>query len=413
LIKRLFIISHVWTYDDLLVAVRKPPFGIEVNPAMIDESNFVIALNFLTLSHITLVDTALDDEIRNNTLSAERLIISTLFDQSERYIYKNYNKHKISHMGNYYILFPVVTINSVDKVIRDIESYNRPVSVSRGIKINLTKWIQETKEDYNYDIKIKQFLEKYEDYPLINIFNEYGPEFYERLTMDVVVGGVDGGEPFALDIIGLLDKFKAVIYIKDVLVYLDVAKKFTGENVIKWRKSAKTAKPYSDFADSTPIGFISYDSIKLYDSPNWISINKVAMNVRTQFTENNTIVAYFDTGADQITRFKIRRPVQSIRIDAMKRTTEKGTDTRLIERGIVCATKNKNELVEIAKNIGININKIGGGSHLKVNKQKQLKIRSICDAIRFKMLEMEIKERQKESKHKYVYMPWESQPPMM
>ena len=33
----------VWTYEDLWEDIRNPPFGVEINPKLFSENNFIIA----------------------------------------------------------------------------------------------------------------------------------------------------------------------------------------------------------------------------------------------------------------------------------------------------------------------------------------------------------------------------------
>ena len=60
IIKRLFMGEPIWTYNDLWNAVKSPPIGIEINPKLFSEDNFVICLSILMDNHPTfwLVTTA-------------------------------------------------------------------------------------------------------------------------------------------------------------------------------------------------------------------------------------------------------------------------------------------------------------------------------------------------------------------
>jgi predicted transcriptional regulator len=74
------------------------------------------------------------------------------------------------------------------------------------------------------------------------------------------------------------------------------------------------------------------------------------------------------------------------------------SDTRLIEKGIVCSTKNKHELLKIAANLGISISKMN---------KSDIRIKKLCNLIRGALMRMEIKERKKDSRYKFLYSWWD------
>jgi hypothetical protein len=78
-----------------------------------------------------------------------------------------------------------------------------------------------------------------------------------------------------------------------------------------------------------------------------------------------------------------------------------GKDTRTIERGIVCSTKSKDDLVDIARKLGIDTKKMQRGD---------FRIKTLCDMIKNKLLEMEMKHRQRDDKYKVFYL-WNEQQP--
>ena len=139
-------------------------------------------------------------------------------------------------------------------------------------------------------------------------------------------------------------------------------------------------------------------SIRLYDSGGsegtlWFEISKIAMNKHQFFKENDIIVGYLETADDQ-TRFKLRKPAQFISHDVKEKREDKKLDTRLISRGIVCDTKNKNTLLKIISELGISQSKLD---------KNDIRIKRLCEIIKNKLIDNEIRERGKDSKWKYLY----------
>jgi hypothetical protein len=76
---------------------------------------------------------------------------------------------------------------------------------------------------------------------------------------------------------------------------------------------------------------------------------------------------------------------------------QRRSDTRLIERGIVCTTKNKKELLKLLIKLDVSVAKLSFD---------ELKIKSLCAALRTKLLELEMLARRKRTDAKYVYGWW-------
>ncbi len=168
---------------------------------------------------------------------------------------------------------------------------------------------------------------------------------------------------------------------------------------------------------TTPIGYMAAKSVRLYDSSDkrWFEVSKIAMNRHITYKENDMIIGYLETAEDHM-KFKLRKPVQFIREDIRKDIMMKKSryedditksyravtgDTRLVERGIVCSTKNKYELLKIMASLGISVSKLD---------RNDMRIKRLCWMIRMKLIEKEIRERQKDSRVKYLYRWFDQQP---
>lgn len=439
IIKRLFMRERVWKYNDLWKSLREEK-KFETNTSLIDEGNFALVLNSLSepdniiwkkdpikkpvvSSGIPAADKKSYKMIDEANI-AKKKIIRDLFSPDEKIITIAPSRYRIGQSGEYYILFPLIsTVNSafslqsessLDKpsevMVKDVESYVREIKYSPGVRINLDMWVKESRSEYNYNIRKQNFIQSFsgpatQDNPELMrpLLWDYTSAFQRKLLKEIIEWEILQGakiteemEDLYSAVIDLYHEFGAIIYVGDVITYRDIAKKFTTGHVVKWKKGE--SKPYTDLEKGTPVGFIDKDSVSLFDGVNWIKVNKVAMNIRTEFQENNTIVGYFDDvkGTD-VVKFKMRRPVHEIR---------KGSnvdDIRMLERGMVCETKNKPELVKLSRELKINIEE-------KTRKISKVKIKNICDLIRDRLIDLEAAERQKDSKIKYFYMFYDAQP---
>jgi len=135
---------------------------------------------------------------------------------------------------------------------------------------------------------------------------------------------------------------------------------------------------------------------RLYDpvSDSWSQATEFIEKYIATDIENNIIVGYYEknpTGID--VKFKLRPPIQKI---------VKHEDSRMIERGSVCSTRKKEELIEIAKSLNITLD--------------TMSIKEICDLIKFELMYREIQSRRKAhhegstKRVRWFYLHFEQQP---
>lgn len=456
IVKRLFMQQPVWTYENLWETVRAPPFGVEMNPKLFAEGNFVVALHNLVASATQVISAS-----KQRQDLSELFLIERIFDYSERFIYLHGQRHKIEQVGRYYVLFPVATtqtnpLNAVyaeylehtrdrdralfkqvkepdEKVVVDVESYLRPLVYKPGVRINIDQYVRESKAGVNYASKRNQFLERYRGKEDITSFlTDYNADFQISILEEAILAQVLGAKSTDTSdelkalykkLIELFDRFRVLVRLSEVRKYKDTVKQY------------KHGLP--ELPDDTPLGYMTSKSVRLYDPGiegfnqkkanamgrdarehgRWFEVSKVAMNRHRVFKENEIIVGYFESAEDSM-RFKLRRPAHIIKEDIAKEaaarkmtksevegmstsTRQAVGDTRLIERGIVCSTKNKFELLKIISNLGISTSRLD---------RSLLRIKRLCDIIRTRLLEKEAAERQKDSKYKYIYSWWDSLP---
>lgn len=451
LIKRLMTLMRVYKYADLWAAVRAPPFPIEFNPAMFDENNFIIALSNLT-------DNDIHPIIGNKkTQITTSYLLERLFDPADKYIYINGNRNQIMQIDEYYILFPVSDRESnplntqytdyienardntrilikeaamtVTTINQDVETYLRPYIPTSGGLIDVGKFIQSNVVGLNYQTKKQEMLvsmgyasqearpargyadsvgSKKEHQPLMTFLYDYSAAFQKQFCVEAIAysfrtkketSNSDEQKYSKLyaDIIALLHSFGAIIYQREAKKYRDLAKQYTNANT---------------WDDDQPVGFVDTRSVRMYDpdgnsgAGKWFEINKIAMNRQINYKENDTIIGVFETAEDHC-KFKLRKPIQLITEDIKRHAPRQSetshqigvNDTRLIERGIVCNTKSKYDLLTIIASLGISVSKMDA---------KEIRIRSLCAIIRDKTIENEKKERnKKDSRVKWLYAWWD------
>ena len=149
-----------------------------------------------------------------------------------------------------------------------------------------------------------------------------------------------------------------------------------------------------------PIGHILDEVPRMYDPrelsvseksneiSNWTNNPEYLGRLKYDFKENDIIIGYYEKSKTGIeVRFKLRRPIQFIKIH---------TDTRMIEKGSVCTSIKKPELYQLCEKLGIKDACIG--------------IKDVCNVIRVKLIENEIEERRKGTNVKWFYHLIEKQP---
>ena len=538
IIKQLFIeISTVWRYDDLFEAVKNPifinpnslnnknkiSFENEINTKLFNEQNFIIALNQLLWNsnpkynepiEINNFENKLD--IKHNLNILDKIfnpndkIINIPNNNQQYIIYPIYDDNKDDFKKqNFYVLLP---LNNIHMPKIDIDIPYRFDNQSQDFIININTFIQNKKEDFDYDDKKRIFINKWEHINIENMENaicEYGSTFHVKLLEECIeyifnawtsptITKSDNHE-FYFKMIYYYDLLQLVIwaytckpkifnnytkyaipfkakdiklkalekyeqsrdYEKEERERKNIRKKEIrqkekkGENVEKYkvRKSYKNIPIYSDEDISPPDGsdlnsngIINLLKTSINNSSNiWIPenfremynetllevnnlfdgkkkknkyINKVLAKYLPighyignypklyipetgwneevtysysdlKFIENNILIGYDEKTKTGIhTRFKIRKPIQTIK---------KHKDMRLIEKGSVCKSKSKAELKKLAILLNAEV-------------PKKINVEELCSLIRTKLIRAELKERIAKSNLKYFYFHYEDRP---
>jgi len=375
IIKKLFENSAVWTYGDLLKNVLNPPFHMEYNTKLISEDNFIVALSNLLKSSINIVDPSL-------SLSENEQIISKIHDSNDKHIYifnqetGKYSRYKIEQIDEYYIRFPIDENNDI---IKDISSYDIVVKPSVGFSININEYVQVNKSLHNYiiirDLFIKDNLERdYNDKLFAEFIYKYYLEFYYLFIEDIITYQITGNEVSADSSIDQKAKLKLYEFLSDMFLGLQIM--FSYGDLPK----SILGKVNLNINKRTPIGYIKEYNAKIFNGNNWFEVNKQQIRENKIWRENNHLIGYLEP-INMTIKFKLRNPLHLIKIS---------DDFRSVERGMVCETFNKKRLLDFCHRVDINVSAI--------------KSKNICILLLVRLINLEIKEREKDTTVKYLYL---------
>jgi hypothetical protein len=457
IIKRMFIEKSVtWNYNDLLYAVKHSNkwFNIEFNTELIDENLFIIALSQL----VWINDNKYIEPIIKKVNKQVNQVIEQLFENENKIILlPGGHQYVITQIDIYYMLLPLDDVEN--KPIVDIELPYRINNSSNINIINIKKYLESDQNLINFSDKNTRFFIKWSNVPI------------EKLEMAVCDFGVDFHIKFLEECIDYVFNIwtnpkikkssKHVFYFK-MLNYYDLrkliiwghtAKYFIFKKYIKYLsqieiKLVKTslkpdAKPPTDLESSGLLNLLKSsinksslkwissglkdqfesnvsESLKLFDG-NYKKITngkKVNANIvplghllnyipkfyhpdtgwfespeyldsEQKFDENDLIIGYDERSSTGVhIRFKIRNPIQNIK---------QFKDSRLIEKGTSCSSKSKIYLKNISDKLEIKFS----GKNNVVN---------LCNAIRTKLINLELKERTAKTKIKWFYFIYEKRP---
>ena len=243
IIKRLFIeLSGVWEYSDLLNAVRNPPlnYDLEINSKLIDESNFIMAINQLSWNNSNkyvepfiessnnvvgghsheaadkhyakiydfqnaLANTSekeCDNSKRGSKLGGniphkpaitiEPNVIDHIFDENDKIISIPGGQDNVIvpvHDNNkqFYILFPINKHNNTPEI--DVELPYRIIKQEEKKVIDMNTFIRTKRIDFDYMEKRNIFYRKFADITIENMQNvvcEYGSNFHIKFIEECI-----------------------------------------------------------------------------------------------------------------------------------------------------------------------------------------------------------------------------------
>jgi hypothetical protein len=156
------------------------------------------------------------------------------------------------------------------------------------------------------------------------------------------------------------------------------------------KKKKRRARPTKVSAKLLPIGHYISEFPRIYHPEKGWEEDPLYRQHDQGFVENDTIIGYNDKSKTGVhVRFKIRNPIHNIK---------KFQDSRMIERGTVCASKSKKYLWTVAEKLGIVM-------------PDKMNVSELCGLIRSKLIRLELKERVAGTNIKWFYWHYEEQLP--
>lgn len=389
----LFYKTPAWSYDDLWNAVRNSPFLMNVDPQSFSEENFIIALY--------------------------KLVYGDDYDINPELIIINDIKYRISFTAGLYILYPAREVDNNNTFGTNLTylrgfpnmDYNTWISSTGNLvqtKIDITEQLKTLNISYE-DMK-KKFFDKFNDadFKKIPIETEiYSIDFHIKFIEEAIayafnlLTGKDIRSEYHYFYFKMLHFYKQlelIMYASELPdSYFDNYKDYIsdhkpGNNFLMTSVSNTSSIPSFEIkgiesfltkrvrkvpARLLPIGhFLSKEDAahvvpRFYKPSGWYEEPELSKHY-TPRRENDIIVGFYQKNTGGINpKFKLRNPRHKIK---------QHSDYRLTEKGVVCATKRKGELIDIAKKLGVST---VGSNH------------DICERIKLNLMSRELKERNK------------------
>ena len=436
IIKRLFIeISSVFTFKNLWNMAQKPPFHVELDTQMFDKDNFIIALSKMVYS-------AKDDPIiRESTLDLKEDILDILYSEVDKRILQGDGTlGYIHHIDEYYMFIPF----RGGKHEIYAESPFRNYQLSKNKPINIVRYMKDSVKHIDYKTQRAQFKLKYDSVPLeklSSMIGKFGITFHQLMAEEIIKYIFDiWTNPSATQISEWHEFYYKILYFYNIIglivwasevnqVILENYKPFilpikSGEltqksknipglssssssgssiNKINQGLSIKmlahslkaTQKMFAERgskdkrklikapASELPIGHFIVQTPRFYLPKNgWYDVPDYNQHQGQEFKENNIVVGYYERTQEGLNiKFKIRPPIQNLK---------NIKDARAIEKGSVCASNNKDDLIKIAKS-------------LKLTIPPKVIVPILCEQIETELQRRELEERNKKSNIRYFY----------
>lgn len=387
IIKRLFINKSIWTYNSLWKTVLDPPFPVEVNPRLFDEELFMIALTQLVNAPNFNVDST------DTGILPMSVLINRLVDPSERRVTLDTGTYRIIHTvlpeqssesikDGFYTLVPC---NQDGQPVIEADIYDqRPPGDSRRY-LNIDKLIAGSHIIKKY-IKMRvEIIESLVDADSIEDFATF------LLSWPVSIQ-----ELFIQDCIRINAKVKIndlsdrdAKQLKEVSILVLSGLQLLGATItFEEMKTYKIASKYytKEYPLDTVLGYESLESVRIMSQDgSFIDISKTMLNRMEVFREIQPIIGYIEDIVGNVPKFKIRKSIDSSEKDVLEK-----------ERGIVCHTKTKEQLLEIMKVLNVT-----PSTH---------RTKTYCREIFMALLDKEIESRETFSKNKFLYAWWNKVP---
>ena len=403
IIKRLFLVHSTYSYQDLFDDVRTNNFNVQMNPYLISEEIFNLALYNLVY-----------DKNTNNTSGG---YLELLTNNDKLISDEDGNKLMIVEIGKYYCLFPAILVGIKYVPQIDIENMHKKSIAPKISNINIKSYMKDTHYNFDFELRKDTFYNIYNNVPLsqIDAICKFAVTFHIKFLEEIILyinqylsGKIAKHERhnFFFKILYYYDLLNLVIFAtgnrsgmakyllikqtKDcpdvesnhetVVNSCDWCPESCLNNVNSYYKYAIDMKPgLSKIPENLlPIGH-SLDRVGRILDQNMIWTSK---NLSKQkWKENDIIVGYLDkVGIGNNFKFKLRLPMQKIKFH---------NDARLTSRGNLCFTKTKEEILSLLKKLG--------------TKVENANIQNLCKMLQNRLMYLDIEERRKGTNIRYFY----------
>jgi hypothetical protein len=447
IIKRAFIeTSPVWKYDDLQSYVKAPNFNVEYDTTLISDDSIIVALSKLLWAHsieninpyigdINIMDKIFDpiDKI----LIAPNGNVSVIYQVGAFYMLLPLDGKNVKNYAD----MPYRQYKKNTSVNVNIKEYLKNASIAFNYDSKKNKFIEKYKNipiekmfdvvcDYGVDFHTK-FIEECIAY----VFNTWTNNYMQRSKLHTFYFKL----LYYYDVVGLIifaNTAKDYIYKEyDKFIVLssfmakqmskltnekDMSKERDKQNLLNliarnisktscdWcpqtTKSAydKTLKESLERfptkkkkiqtsinkvnADILPIGHFLQETPRFYHPEKGWFFSPEYITEKRQWVENPIIIGYDTKSKTGIhIRFKLRKPIQDIKIHK---------DSRLIEKGSICRIQSKPFLSKLCVK-------------LKIDIDTDMPVVRLCNEIRARLMYLELLERSRGSNIKFYYSHFE------
>lgn len=454
MIKKLFIeYSVAWKYEDLLSAVKSPPFHVEINTKIVSNALFDIALNNLLYNNsVNYTEPKLQK--LNDTLTDSYILDKIRNPDDKIFIEHRSIPFILTHMGEFYIMAPLVN----DEISNNVEIVYRNIENLKPRLMNITEYLKYDM-NMNYAEKRTKFIKKWETISINHLelaVCDFGVKFHQEFIEEIIeyIFNVwtdpkikkNEYHNFYIKMLYYYDLQKLVSWAntvnetirkKYIPYILPVTTKQLNTNILKDLEvkninestgfvnllisSINKNDPYwistgmiKDYenklkitnalfdgvykksstvrkiqSDLLPVGHFLNRSPRFY-IPNEGWRDDPSYSIIDKNIKENPIIIGYDS------RSKTGLSVK-FKLRSPMQNIKQYKDTRLIERGAICSTKSKSFLKEIAKKLDIDV------------KQESSNVEYLCQQIRTKLIYNELKSRINNKPVRWFYFIYENQ----
>lgn len=345
--KRLFMFRPVWTYKDLWIEVRYPSV---LYKTAYDHTTFAESNFQLALDFLingTYVELMEDLDTNHNT--------------NVPYINMSNEIRRVIFQDPYFIL---TSVDELGIPVIDYDSFMRVDTTEVDTEISVSKYVDESITEKNFSNYLKEYTEKYKTSPIMALV-KLNQNFHYTICKHTIEG-------------------ENIKNVKELVeLYKDLNILLTGDDFL----SKETADSYQITSKEKPIGFMAGDFSYIYAQKKWTKIPTSLFDIPMR-EENKDVIGYTKQSSSDID-FKLRDSLTSSTYKSFK-------DKRKIQKGMVCSSIKSTRKNKIVKNLGINM----------IDKKNK----DTCIFILQKLLNNEMRDRNKPHGLRWFYFFYEQQP---